>query len=138
VVVIYQEIFFAMSSKTAIESSRQRTLGQHRLRRRLGGQSLRRAVRHAVRSRFGFTHRAREGESLWSGREHVWLGRATFLHWSMYDALIDIPWLVGLARGVRGTDDERQDAIRSELLAVWKERLAALPSKSTPTWLSLP
>jgi hypothetical protein len=125
-----------MSLPSAIKSSR--SLGQERLRRRLVGQPLRCAVREAVRSRFGFTHRAREGESLWSGREHVWLGRATFLHWAMHDALIDIPWLVGLAHGVRGTDDERKAAIHLELLAVWRERLASLPSKTTPAWLSLP
>jgi hypothetical protein len=127
-----------MSLKSGIELRRDHSLGQQRLRRRLDGQSLRRAVRQAVHSRFGFTHRAREGESLWSGRAHVWLGRATFLHWAMHDAMIDIPWLVGLAAGARGTDDERQEAIRRELLVVWSERLASLPSRGTPAWLSLP
>jgi hypothetical protein len=99
---------------------------------------LRRAVRQAVHSRFGFTHRARDGESLWSGREQVWLGRVTFLQWALHDALIDIPWLVGLACGVQGTDGERRAAVRRELLIVWRERLASLPSKGTPAWISLP
>jgi hypothetical protein len=127
-----------MSFELSDNLPREHSLGQRRLRRRLGGQSLRDAVRAAVRSRFGFTHRAREGESLWSGREHVWLGRATFLHWSMHDEMIDVPWLVGLARGAAVTDAERDEAIRHELLVVWRERLASLPSKSTPSWLSLP
>jgi hypothetical protein len=127
-----------MSFQSEAELCRERSLGQQRLRGRLGGQSLRSAVRDAVHSRFGFTHRAREGESLWSDREHVWLGRATFLYWAMHDSMIDIPWLVGLAQGSCGTNDEREEAIRKELLRVWREQLASLPSKNTPAWLSLP
>jgi hypothetical protein len=114
------------------------TSRQLRLRKRLGGQPLHRAVRQAVRAQFGFSHRTRDGQALWSHREHVWLGVATFLHWAMYDAQIDIPWLVSEASGVPGTDDEAQDAIRHELLVVWQERLDSLPSKSKPAWLPLP
>jgi hypothetical protein len=99
---------------------------------------LRRAVQRAVDSRFAFTHRALDGESLWSRREHVWLGCATFLHWALHDATIDIPWLVSDASGVPGTDDERQEAVLQELLLVWRDRLTALPCKSTPAWLPLP
>jgi hypothetical protein len=127
-----------MSFQSEAEINREHSLDQQRLRGRLGGQSLRSAVRQAVHSRFGFTHRARDGESLWSNREHVWLGRATFLYWAMNDSMIDIPWLVSLAHGSCGMDDAREEAIRKELLRVWRERLASLPAKSTPAWLSLP
>jgi hypothetical protein len=117
---------------------REHTPGQQRLRKRLGGQSLPRAVRQAVRWQFRFTHRTRDGQALWSHREHVWLGRATFLHWAMHDARIDIPWLVREASCAPGTDDELQNAIRCELLVVWDERMASLPFKSSPAWLPLP
>jgi hypothetical protein len=127
-----------MAFESVVDPGETHSTGQQRLRRRLGGQPLRRAVREAVRSRFGFTHRARQGESLWSGREHVWLGRATFLHWAMHDAMIDIPWLVGLARGDGATEHERQDEVCRELHLLWRQRLASLPSKSTPAWLPLP
>jgi hypothetical protein len=120
------------------EPCRVHTPGQQRLRNRLGSHSLRQAVRRAVHSQFGFTHRAEDGQSLWSHREHVWLGRTTFLHWALYDAMIDIPYLVSQASGAPGTDDERQEAVLKELLAVWHERLASLPSKSSPAWLPLP
>lgn len=114
------------------------TLGQRRLRDRIGSRSLRRGVRLAVHSLFGFTHRASDGEALWSQREHVWLGRTTFLHWALHDAAIDVPWLVTKAIGAPGADDELQSAVRKELLVLWMERLASLPRKSTPAWLPLP
>jgi hypothetical protein len=129
---------FAMNSVSRRAPDREHTPGQVRLRNRLGGHPLRRAVRMAVHSQFGFTHRAGDRGALWSGREQVWLGRTTFLHWALNDDAIDIPWLVGEAIGAGETDGERREAIHKELLAVWRERLQRLPSKSTPAWLPLP
>lgn len=127
-----------MPSHSLPPPNAEHTPDQFRLRDRIDGRSLRRAVQLAVHSRFGFTHCADAGEALWSNREQVWLGRATFLHWSMYEAAIDIPWLVSGAEGAPDTDDELQTAVRVELIALWKQNLASLPCKNTPAWLPLP
>jgi hypothetical protein len=92
----------------------------------------------AVHSFFRFTHRAKEGKSLWCQRERVWLGNRTFLDWSMSDADMNIPWVVSVASDAPETTDELHDTVRSELKALWDEQLKALPSKSTPTWPPLP
>jgi len=96
------------------------------------------AVRLAAHAFFRFTHRARRAEALWSHGEGVWMGSKTFLHWAMYDADIDIPWIVAKATDAPDTADELHKAVRAELIAYWTEQLAALPRKSTPAWPPLP
>jgi len=66
------------------------------------------------------------------------MGSKTFLHWAMYDADIDIPWIVAKATDAPDTADELHKAVRAELIAYWTEQLAALPRKSTPAWPPLP
>lgn len=114
------------------------TRGQRRLRQRIAQLPLRRGVRLAARTFFGFTHRANFGNALWSDREGVWLGRATFLHWSLCDTAIDIPWLVADAADAPERSDELEEAVRRELMRYWAARLASLPRKDTPAWLPLP
>lgn len=127
-----------MQPPDAVSTSGNHTGRQRRLRNHLGGRTLRRGVRTAVRAIFGFTHRSAAGEALWSERECVWLGRSTFLHWALHDAAIDIPWLVTETQGAPDTDDELQAAVRRELVRYWVDQLDSLPRKSTPAWLPLP
>jgi len=108
------------------------------VRHRASRLYLRGAVRLAVHAFFHFTHRAKRAKALWSRSEGVWLGSQTFLNWAMCDANIDIPWLVAEAADAPETPDELQEAVRAELVAYWAEQLAALPSKSTPSWPPLP
>ena len=114
-------------------TSRQLTIRNHASRLPLRG-----AVRLAVHALFQFTHRAERATALWCGSERVWLGRQTFLTWAMWDAGIDVPWLVAGAADAPQTTDELREAIHAELIAYWKEQLDRLPSKSTPRWLALP
>ncbi len=127
-----------MSTTFSDSLVQEHTLSQRRLRGRIHHQSLRAGVRLAVRALFGFTHRDPRGDALWSDREDVWLGRATYLHWAMHDAAIDIPWLVRDACDAPASTEELDAVVRQELLRVWSQRLTALPCKSTPAWLPLP
>lgn len=96
------------------------------------------AVRLAADASFGFTHCAPGGKSLWSNTVSVWLGRATFMHWAMGNVHGDIPRLVADADGAPDNAEELREAVHVELKSYWADRLASLPPKSTPGWLSLP
>jgi len=96
------------------------------------------AVRLAANSFFGFTHRSALGGSLWSDAVSVWLGRATYLHWSMCEAKIDIPRIVADVAGAPEDVDALREAVLAELTAYWAECLGALPAKTAPGWLPLP
>ena len=111
---------------------------QRSVRNRARQLSLHRAIWLAADTFFRFTHRAEVSNALWSHRERVWMGSKTFLNWAMCDAGIDMPWLVSGVADAPEKPDELHKAVRAELVAYWKERLAALPSKSTPTWPPLP
>lgn len=116
------------------------TGSQRSIRRRASRRHLRGAVRLAAQAFFRFTHRGNVAEALWSHSERVWMGSQTFLNWAMCDPDIDIPWLVAEATDAPETasESEFREAVRAELIAYWREQLAALPRKSTPPWLPLP
>ncbi len=122
-----------ISSERSDLSARQR-----RIRRRARRLDFKAAVHLAADALFGFTHRATQGKALWSESVCVWMGNATFIHWAMAEARIDIPRIVAETDGAPGTEDEFQKAVRSELKAYWADRLDSLPPKSTPGWLPLP
>ncbi len=107
-------------------------------RRRLRGLTLESAVRQAVDLFFRFTHRDLPAKSIWSESERVWLGRATFLDWALYDPEIDIPWIVAGAADAPRAADDLHAAVRSELIAYWMIQSGRLPCKSKPHWLPLP
>ncbi len=114
------------------------TARQRSLRRRVGRLPLRRAVQIAADALFQFDYRGAKHSALWSGVEHAWLGRETFLHWAFSDSAIDIPWVV--ARAMDAPDDHEllRTAVRAELMAYWNECLASLPRTANPAWLPLP
>ena len=114
-------------------SARQRLI-QHRASR----LPFKAAVRLAADALFGFTHCAAHGKALWSDAVYVWLGSATFLHWAMDEADVDIPRMVVKTAGAPQSPDRLQKAVHQELLVYWADRLISLPSKSTPGWLPLP
>lgn len=114
------------------------TRRQRSVRHRARKLYLHGAVRLAADSFFRFTHRAKQGEALWSHSERVWLGSRTFLNWAMCDDRIAIPWLVAGVADAPERKDEFHKAVRAELIAYWGEQLDALPQKSTPAWLPLP
>ncbi len=111
---------------------------QRRVRRRARQLCFKAAVRLAADSLFDFTHRAAQGKSLWSDSVCVWLGSATFIHWAMGEVQINIPRIVAGADGAPDGVDEFHGAVQAELLSYWADRLASLPTKSTPGWLPLP
>jgi hypothetical protein len=108
------------------------------LRRRARRLSLHSAVRIAADDFFRFKYRAAKAVALWSNAEHVWLGRETFLYWALWDASIDIPWLVAHAADAPGDTDELLAAVRGELAAYWDMQIKSLPSTGKPYWLPLP
>ncbi|NUQ61645.1 MAG: hypothetical protein HUU20_04100 [Pirellulales bacterium] len=114
------------------------TLRQRSLRHRLRSLPLAGAVHLAAEAFFRFRYRAVRADALWSETEHVWLGSETFLHWAMWDAAIDIPWVVAAAADAPPDGDELRKAVRAELKAYWTEQVAGLPRKKSPGWLPLP
>ena len=86
-----------------IASTRSSTGRQRWLRRQSRGLSLKSAIRFAVDLCYGFKGRSTQGKALWSEKERVWMGRETFLHWSLSLDDIDIPWVVVTAAAARAT-----------------------------------
>jgi hypothetical protein len=111
---------------------------QRSIRRRTRHLSLRTAVRLAADAFFRFTYRSPKSAALWSSAERVWLGRQTFLHWALWDASIDIPWVVAETADVPPVPDDFRAAVDAELAAYWERQLASLPRKGKPCWLPLP
>jgi hypothetical protein len=87
---------------------------------------------------YRFKGRSVEGKALWSETERVWLGRETFLHWSLSLEEIDIPWAVATAVGAPDDDDQLRVAVQSELTSYFANCLKALPCQERPKWLPLP
>jgi hypothetical protein len=108
------------------------------VRRRAKGRSLRDAVRLAVFAFFRFTHRREVGEALWCETERVWMGNKTFIQWAIFEADIDIPRVVATATDAPETPEGLRAAVRAELTACWRDKLASLPHRETPCWLPLP
>ena len=111
---------------------------QRRLQRRARRLCFKAAVPLAADALFRFTHRATQGKALWSDSVRVWLGSATFIHWAMGEARIDIPRIVAETDGAPDNTDEFREAVHVELAAYWADCLVSLPPKSTPGWLPLP
>lgn len=122
----------------AIPSAESPSGRQRSFRCRTRHLSLRRAVRLAADAFFGFKSRAPKTASLWSSVEQVWLGRETFLHWAMWDAEINIPWVVAEAVDAPHPLDELRAAVGEELTAYWHKRVTSLPLAGKPHWMSLP
>jgi hypothetical protein len=120
------------------EAVRQPSHRQRWRRQRSRRLTLRIAVRHAVDVFFRFTHRDTPSKSMWSATERVWLGRTTFLNWSLRDPEIDIPWVVARAAGAPPAADDLVEAVRDELTAYWTVQSECLPSERKPRWLPLP
>jgi len=114
-------------------SHRQRL--RHRRSRRL---TLQVAVRDAVDTFFHFTQRDSPSKSMWSEAQRVWLGRATFLDWSLRDPEIDIPWVVARAADAPAGPEDLLEAVRDELTAYWAIQSGCLPCGTKPRWLPLP
>jgi len=100
--------------------------------------SLEDAVCHAVDQLFCFKYRDSRSAALWCDAEHVWLGSETFLYWALWDADIDIPWVVATAPDAPQDVDDLRKAVRAELSAYWAERTASLPRTILPRWMPLP
>jgi hypothetical protein len=111
---------------------------QRSIRRHCRGLTLKDATRYAVDICFSFSCRATESKSLWSETERVWLGRETFLHWSICLADINIPAAVNSAISAPEDNDQLCNAVRAELIDYWVEKIAALPRRTRPRWLPLP
>jgi hypothetical protein len=111
---------------------------QRRLRRASRRLPLQCAIRCAVDLCYGFQGRSIQGKALWSTTERVWMGPETFLHWSLCLEDIDIPWAVATAVGAPQDVEQLRDAVHTELVAYWADRLQALPCQECPAWLPLP
>jgi hypothetical protein len=111
---------------------------QRRVRLRACQLCFKAAVRLAADALFGFTHRAPDGDALWSNTVSVWLGSATFIHWAMGEVDIDIPRIVADTDGAPENANELHATVHAELAAYWADCLASLPPKSTPGWRPLP
>ena len=127
-----------MNNASCSQPLRSLTPRQEAIRRHAGGRSLRGAIRLASFGFFRFTHCSSAGEALWSEAQHVWLGKATFLHWSMFDPEIELPRIVDAATNAPKTPDALHKALRAELSAYWADQLTSLPRRETSGWLPLP
>jgi hypothetical protein len=96
------------------------------------------AVCHAVDLLFCFKYRDCRSMALWCDTEHVWRGSQTFLYWALWDADIDIPWVVATAADAPQDADDLREAVRAELTAYWTDRTASLPRTIQPRWMPLP
>jgi hypothetical protein len=123
---------------TAASVPRVSTRRQRSLRQRSRKLSLKNAVRNAVDVYFRFESRAVQGKALWSDAERVWLGRETFLHWSLCLEDINIPWVVATAGEAPSDAEKLHLAVRAELMSYWADCLGALPRRTLPHWLPLP
>ncbi|MBN2294760.1 MAG: hypothetical protein JXM70_20190 [Pirellulales bacterium] len=111
---------------------------QRQLRDRAHQLCFKDAVRLAADDIFDFTHRKSGGKALWSNKVSVWLGKTTFIHWTMNKDDIDIPRIVAETDGAPDSADDFRKAVKLELVAYWMEHLKSLPSKNTPNWMPLP
>ena len=120
-----------------VRSAVSRTPSQISLRGRLDGLEFETALPIAVKALFHFTHRARDSKALWAKSQCVWLGRSTFLHWSLNDDF-DVPWLVAKTKNAPRDKESLQKLVQDELAAYFADRLSKLPRRSTGNWLPLP
>jgi hypothetical protein len=122
----------------SVSSAHASTGRLRRIRRQSCRLPLKSAIRRAVESCYRFKGRSMLGKALWSETERVWIGRDTFLHWSLCLADIDIPWAVATAVGAPHDTDQLRDAVQTELASYFADRLGDLPYQDRPNWLPLP
>ena len=127
-----------MTAHPALRSPNGRTSRQRSIRCRSIRLTLGQAVRKAVDAFFRFRYRATNANALWCGTRSVWLGNQTFLHWALWDAQIDIPWVVARSSDAPEGEDALRAAVCVELAAYWADRMASLPRRDRPRWLPLP
>ena len=127
-----------MGVRTVPLSTDSPTVRQQHLRRQLRLLPLGDAVQRAAEAFFRFRFRGARSEALWCDSEHVWMGRETFLHWALWDAAINIPWVVASVSAAPHDSEELRKAVRVELLDYWTALVADLPQKKSPGWLPLP
>lgn len=127
-----------MSANSAPMSANGRTARQRSIRCRSTRLALGQAVRKAANAFFRFRYRATHAKALWCGTRRVWLGNQTFLHWALWDARIDIPWVVARSSNAPEGEDALRDAVSAELMAYWADKMASLPRRDKPRWLPLP
>ena len=127
-----------MSACSALRSADGRTSRQRSIRCRSSRLALGQAVRKAVNAFFRFRYRATQARALWCGTRRVWLGSDTFLHWALWDAQIDIPWVVATSPDAPEGEDALREAVCAELTAYWADKMASLPRRASPHWLPLP
>ncbi len=111
---------------------------QRFLRHRVRQLPLASAVQIAAEAFFRFRYRALRANALWSEAEHVWLGNQTFLYWALWDASIDIPWVVAASVDAPEDVNKLREAVRAELGVYWTAQVANLPRNKFPGWLPLP
>lgn len=114
-----------------------RSMTQKALREQLTGVDFSEALPTAVARLFRFTHRANEGKALWANSHNVWLGRTTFVHWSLNQEF-DIPWIVAKAKNAPRNREDLNQRVEEELLTYFAQRLTELPKRATGNWLPLP
>jgi hypothetical protein len=127
-----------MTARSTVMSANGRTSRQRCMRCRSSQLAMGKAIRKAVQAFFHFEYRATEARALWCGTGRVWLGYETFLNWALFDAQIDIPWIVATSPDAPAGDDALRNAVRVELKACWTDKLASLPRRARPHWLPLP
>ncbi len=110
---------------------------QKAIREKLDGVEFELALPYAIKRMFGFTHRAKDAKALWARSQCVWLGRSTFMHWSMSEDF-DIPWVVSKAKNAPRNKVKLCELVEAELTGYFAERLSKLPRKTTGNWLPLP
>lgn len=115
----------------------QRSTSQVALRDSMEGLEFSEALPKAVARLFRFTHRAKDAKALWANSHNVWLGRTTFLHWSL-NVEFDIPWIVAKTKNAPRSREDLNKRVEEELLAYFAQRLTELPKRATGNWLPLP
>ena len=114
-----------------------KTTGQNNLRDKVTGVDFSEALPQVVNRLFRFTHRAKDAKALWANSHNVWLGRTTFLHWSLNEEF-DVPWIMSKTKNAPRNREDLNKRIEEELATYFAERLGELPKRGTGNWLPLP
>lgn len=114
-----------------------KSTSQKNLREKLDGVDFSEALPQAVNRMFRFTHRAKDAKALWANSHNVWLGRTTFLHWSLNDEF-DLPWILAKTKNAPRSREDLNKRVEEELAVYFAARLTELPKRATGNWLPLP
>lgn len=114
-----------------------RSQSQTIMREKLTGVDFSEALPQAVERMFRFTHRAKDAKALWANSHNVWLGRTTFVHWSVNEEF-DIPWILSKTKNAPRNREDLKKRVEEELMTYFMARLSVLPKRQTGNWLPLP